>query len=397
MTQAPVVQRQQLLAALDINGAMRHLARIVDIPSPTGAEDVLANDLVEHLRATGATDVHKDATGNVVLTLRGAIAGPTWLFVTHMDHAAASPGDQMPPSWSGPGDRFGKTGNVVAGPGACAPKAAIAAVVAATIALRRVGLPRRGAIVVALLTRDLDSDHASFRRLLSDSGIRADAVVACETTGNRLFLAARGIAQFVVRIAGKSQHRGRPHDGTNALYAAGAVLGAVERMELPADAALGRATLTPFDASTDARPPLAPATVSISLDRRTLPGEDPLTIAKELRAVADEAIRSSGRDVDVQIEVRQSLHPFRTDPSSRIVDTIQEAVTYALGARLESTVSTFGSNAGFAVTEMGWPAVSLGPGNIADLGPSEHVAVAEVERGAQIYASGMAYADLRAD
>jgi len=77
------------------------------------------------------------------------------------------------------------------------------------------------------------------------------------------------------------------------------------------------------------------------------------------------------------------------DPDGALVREIQSAVTVALGAPLETTYITFASNAGYAIGERHLPGVAIGPGNIGDIGPNEHVETAAVIEAARIYASIM--------
>src|SRR5438067_420082 len=78
---------RDLLAAIDLDEAFRHLESLVRIPSPTGAEADLAAALASYLRSAGFQDVQVDEHGNVLLRLLGTEPGPSRLLITHTDSA----------------------------------------------------------------------------------------------------------------------------------------------------------------------------------------------------------------------------------------------------------------------------------------------------------------------
>ena len=131
------------------------------------------------------------------------------------------------------------------------------------------------------------------------------------------------------------------------------------------------------------------------LDRRTLPGESSDTVLQGLREVVD-GIAAARPGLTANVELRRAMHSFSADPSSPLVRAMQAAAAHAFGAELATMYLPFGSNAGYAVSQLGWPAAAFGPGNIGDLGPNEHVEVKQLHRAADVYAAILAYTDLPA-
>ena len=288
-----------------------------------------------------------------------------------------------------PGSRFGKTGEVLRGSGACGPKGSLAALVAAAAALIRAGLPETRSTYIAAVTRDLDANHDGIRELLESFPIDVDSIIACESSSNRLVLGARGINQLRFEVSGVPAHWARPAEAANPLFALADLLSALETMPMPSHPVLGKATLSPFDVRSDARAPLTPRQAKLRVDRRTLPGETTGQVIDALEAVLT-AVLASRPQVTGSIVLEREMHPFETSAGSPFVRGIQGRVQEALSVELETTYITFASNASYGIVERGWPGVALGPGDIRDVGGEEHVSLDEIQEATRIYAVLMA-------
>lgn len=363
------------------------LGDLVRIPSPTSGEERVAAFLEAHLREKGFAEVRRDAHHNVLLTLRGRQPGRSTMFLTHLDTSAAGTMERPYAPEIVPGTPYGKRGMVMRGLGACAPKSAVAAMVGAVRAVARRGLAR-GTVHVAAVTKDMQANHQGPRELFESFAPAVDRVVAGEPSGNRIVLGARGINQLRITLTGRPTHWGRPAEGVNPLFALADVLSALERMPLPIDPILGAATIAPFEVRTDALPPRTPEHAELLLDRRTLPSEDTGAVVRAVAELARSAV-AARPDVAHEIALMRAMHSWRADPEGALVREIQSAVSAALGAPLGTTYITFASNAGYAIGEKGLPSVAIGPGNIGDIGPSEHVETAAVIEAARIYAAIM--------
>lgn len=374
---------------IDEGRVLRLLEDLVRIPSPTAGEERIASFLEGYLRECGFRNVRRDAHHNVLLTLDGKAPGRATMFLTHLDSSPAGP---MPEPYEPrivAGSDVGKAGPVMRGLGACAPKSAVAAMVGAALAITNAGLPRRGTIHVAAVTKDMQANHQGPRELFESYRPAVDRVIAGEPSGNRIVLGARGIGQIRIRLSGRPTHWGRPSEGLNPLFGLADVIRALETMPLPSDPILGGATIAPFEIQTDALAPRTPEHAEMLVDRRTLPGEETAQVVSGVRKLVRTAVeRRDG--LAHEIELVRAMHSWRTDPGSPLVREVQEAVTSTLGAPLDTTYITFASNAGYAIGEQGLPGIAIGPGNIGDIGPTEHVETAGVIQAARIYAAIMA-------
>ena len=365
------------------------LERFVRTPSCSGLEGPMADAVVAALTECGVRDVRQDRHHNVLATLHGRSDGPRRLFLTHLDTGA--PGNMVDPYEPRilAADRFGKTGEVLRGRGACAPLASLAALAAAAAALVRAGLPETGTTYIAAVTRDLEANHDGIRELHESFLLDVDLIIACEPSSNRIVLGARGINQLRLELLGVPAHRARPAEAANPLYALADLLSALERLPLPSHPVLGEASLAPFEVRSDASAPLSPQRVELRIDRRTLPGETTGQIVHALEAVLAD-ILASRPQITGSVVPERAMYPFETPAESPLVRGIQRRVRKALSRELETTYISFASNASYGIAERGWPGVALGPGDIRDMGEEEHVGLAEVQEATRIYAVLMA-------
>ncbi len=370
--------------------AVQRLQEMVRIPAVAGEERPMAEYVAVALRGLGCATVHVDEHWNV-LGVVGQGHGTSVMFLTHTDSAPAG-GMQNP--YSGTimeGDRFGKNGPVLYGRGACAPKAALAAMLEAVAALRDGGIRLAGSLLVAAVTKDLRANHDGFKELAAAYPIKADVVVAGEPSDNHVALGARGIGHFEVTFQGKPAHWSRPAEAVNPLYGLADLLLALERLPLPSHAVLGSATVSPFDVSSDATPPRTPRTATVILDRRLLPDESVETVRQELQRVVN-GVAAARAGLTGEVAYVRGMYPFAVSDNAPTATLLQRAAKAALGRALPTTHLTFSSNAGYAISAIKIDGAAFGPGRISDVTDTEHVEIDRVVDAAVVYAAVAALA-----
>jgi len=374
----------RIVGGIDAEDAIRTLRELVQIPGTTGHEREMAEYLAGQLRGLGA-DVTVDEHWNVLGDL-GPKDRPGVLLLTHTDSGSAG---TMKDPYSGAlvdGAPFGKDGQVVYGRGACAPKATIAAMLAAmaVLARHRDALPAR--VQFAGATKDLSANHEGVREMDAAGMLHARLCLAGEPSSNAIVLGARGIGHYDVEFGGVPTHWGRPQDGVNPLYALAAFLLKIEHVDLPNDATLGAATLSPIAVDSTAAAPRTPSVCRVVLDRRVLPRESPEAIAEVLQGLADQ-VAGARAGVTARVTLARGMFPYHVPADAPIVQALERAGRAALGRPAEHTYITFSSNAGYLIRERKMPSVAFGPGRIVDVGDREHVAVGQVADAAKVYAA----------
>jgi len=196
---------------------------LVDIDSTTGREGDCGRRLTAFLRERGfaVTEQRVDAARFNVIADSGA--PPSLVFSTHFDC--------VPPFFPSrlEGDRlFGR--------GSCDAKGILAAQVAAVDRLRASGERRAGLVFVVGEERGSDGARAANEAAANGSRF----LINGEPTDNRLGLATRGILRVRLTASGRAAHSSYPELGDSAIEKLIDALVALRRLELPADATLGR-------------------------------------------------------------------------------------------------------------------------------------------------------------
>jgi len=91
--------------------------------------------------------------------------------------------------------------------------------------------------------------------------------------------------------------------------------------------------------------------------------------------------------VSGQVQHVRAMYPYSVSESAPTVRLVQEAAAAVFGGPLDTTYLSFGTNAGYLMTEVGLDGVVLGPGRIEDVHETEHVEVSSVHRAAVLYAA----------
>ena len=301
----------------------------------------------------------------------------------------------MPLNSGDPG--FGLSGDILdgrlLGRGSVDMKSAVAAMAVAVVALSR-HLPAGRVSFAAVIDEEMESLGAE---QLVDTSFRADGAVVGEPTSNRIALGHKGLEWLEVHFQGRSAHGGTPEKGMNAVSAAGMFLGLVERELKPQLLArrhpiLGSPTLNFGTIRGGDQPSTVAATCLLTLDRRTVPGENFQSVVSELTDLLERVERSfPGLHAvvrRVQGGMGNLLHvALVTAPEAPLAMAAQAArrrVCGEVGGFAAFPAWTDGALlSGYA----GIATIILGPGEISLAHSSrESVPVAEIEEAARIYA-----------
>ena len=312
----------------EVVGLLQELLRL-DTVNPPGNETVAAELLRGYLARNGvdSTLVAKvPERANVTARLRGG-DGPTLALIAHTDTVVADASEWQRDPWSGDlvdGEVWGR--------GALDMKGHVAAAAVAFASLARDGFTPAGDVVLALTADEevgldfglswLAREHPELVRCsysLNESGGER-----CVFGGNVYYLCGVGekmSAAFRVRVRGRSGHASMPSIADNALVKATRYVEALDRYEPPKEMlpqvqaflrtvlgevppledALDRArmlhplaaelvepllslTLSPTMIEASRQRNVIPATCTITVDCRLLPGQTPQTVEPLLRA-----------------------------------------------------------------------------------------------------------------
>ncbi len=291
---------------------------------------------------------------NVLVGLIGQ-GTETVLWETHMDTVTAE-GMSIPPFE--PQTKDGK----VFGRGSCDAKASLAAMLQALVEASKRGSPLRTIWLAAVV--DEENGFKGAQQLVS-SGFRADYAIIGEPTNLNIVVAHKGTVRGSIVTHGVSAHSSQPEKGSNAILHMAKVLTALERydseLRMRHHPLVGNPTLTVTMIQGGRGANLVPDFCQITVDRRTLPDEDPLAAWDELKRF----LQSQPELLELMLEVREpnlvnwGMEVSEDSPPVQRLSAACQQIgikPQILGVRYTSDASIF--------ARAGIPSVVFGPGNI---------------------------------
>ncbi|TDB78428.1 M20 family peptidase, partial [Actinomadura sp. KC216] len=270
------------------------------------------------------------------------------------------------------------------GRGACDAKGPLAAFMVATAELAAASAAGDPPPFGVVLAGVMDEEHA-YQGVLGLISDLSDAEVAGAIVGEPTDLVAavahKGCVRYTVRALGTAGHSSRPDEAVNAVTLMARVIDHLDRAApgVPPHPLLGAATRTVTRVRGGEGPNTVPGRCEIDIDRRTLPGEDPIDVwrkdRKELTALIPGRI-----EVDEPFTVDYALDT----PAASPVPAALRGALAAAGRDASVHGMPFGTDAS-KLARAGIPSVVFGPGSVADAhSADESVALADVDLAARL-------------
>lgn len=355
------------------------LAELIELPSVNpafaGSDGAVAGEhrvaayVADRARAAGLEVGLQPVTegrANVLVRLRPK-SRPRYRVVLapHMDTVSVSDPAQL---------RAQRRGDRIYGRGACDTKASLAAMLWVLVRAARCGaVPSHTEVVLAALVDEEFGQAGS--RTLARKRWRVDLAVVGEPTRLQLVTAHKGSIWLRLHAQGRSAHAATPWLGRNAVAEVaravelvhGDYARALQQRKHPL---LGSPTVSVGRIGGGRQPNVVPEFAWAELDRRTLPGETPRRVVRELRTW----LRRSGLRVAVELLAKGDCPALETDLENPWV----RQWLRLLGQARPVGVHYFCDAA--VLASAGIPAVVFGPGDIARAHTdAEWVSAGEVE------------------
>jgi acetylornithine deacetylase len=261
------------------------------------------------------------------------------------------------------------------GRGACDTKGSVAAMLAALCELARSKTrPLTTEIVFAGLI-DEEQAQAGSRALVA-SGFKADLAIVGEPTKLQVVTAHKGSLWLELATHGRAAHGAKPHLGKNAVHEMARIVAALEtdyaaQLKRRKHKLLGHGTVNVGTICGGTQPNIVPDGCSISIDRRTLPGETESSVRREI------ALLLKAKKLNAKFSNRKLAPalPLETNPNLPLVQTFLRAVNQKKSLGVDYFCDAAVLSAG------GIPSVVFGPGDIAQAHTvDEWISLAELER-----------------
>ena len=347
----------------DLLGLAQDLVRI---QSYSGQEEHIVRFIARRMEELGFDHVRIDGFGNVVGRI-GMGDGRKILFDSHIDTVEVPDAAE----WRHPpfGGRI-VDGNLW-GRGSVDMKSSAAASIMAAVVAKRLGFAQGKTVYVSCTALEEDCDGENLAHMFDELGLRPDAVVICEPSGNVITTGHQGKAQMVIKAEGVSAHGSAPEKGVNAIYEMAEIIQRVDQTNRRlAEQGAARGTLVMSEISSSSVSLNAvPFECRAYLDRRLALGETEAMIGEEMDGIlagkratweVGTLRRRTWTGLDVVYE------PFHLAWS---IDSDDE-LTQALAAAYEETAGRppeafdfwdFSTNAVTPV-KLGIPTIGFGPG-----------------------------------
>ena len=304
-----------------------------------------------------------DGRPNVIARVSGSGGGPVLLLNGHTDTV---PAYAMKDAFKAriEGDR-------IPGRGSVDMKGALAAMMCALVALTRSRASFPGDIVFAATIGEEETSEGASH--LVSSALRADYAIVGEPTGLNVGIAHKGTVRGEAVFGGRAAHSSIPVQGVNAIHNASAWIERIGSEYIPSltrrsHALLGSPTMNLGIIAGGTRMSSVPDRCTIRFDRRTIPGEEPDGVIRELQTIADE-IAAEAPEFRATVEelpeyVVGPHPPLESDPNSLLVEALLSAREKELGERTAPVGLTYWTDAALLAGIPGIQAVVCGPGSI---------------------------------
>jgi acetylornithine deacetylase len=305
---------------------------------------------------------------SVIVRSPGTGGGRTLLLCAHLDTVGVE-GMPDPHTPRVEGDRL-------YGRGAYDMKASLAASLLACREAAHAGLS--GDVVVAAVA---DEEHSSIGIQEALRSVTADAAIVTEPTELELIVAHKGFLWIEIEVTGRAAHGSRPELGIDAIVKSGPILTGLGELDAKlgdrTHHRLGRGSIHASLIEGGAELSTYPGTCTLSIERRTLPGETQQSVEDEI-----EALLNRCREADPELQVAQRTllvrGPFEVPEDSEVVREVREAATEVLAAPPAVNGVPYWADAAF-IAAAGVPTVMFGPSGAGAHAMEEWVSISDTE------------------
>jgi len=365
------------------------LKRLIQIRSVNPAIDSSENEMeiasfiAQWFRKTNRFRVTEQKVSkgrfNVVAVLDGKEGGRTLMLNGHMDTVGVT---NMTISPFRPIIEHGR----IHGRGACDMKGSLAAMMSAMLALSNSKAPLAGDVMFAAV---VDEEYKSIGTSELVKRFRADAAIVGEPTGLDVAIAQKGYAWLEVETIGRRAHGSVPEEGIDAIEKMAKIISRLDYVRNKHSSIRHRLVGTPrIHTSTitgGSDWSSVPASCTLRVERRLIPGEHPSTALAELQELVRHC-SSADRNLKARVRIVHHAGAFEVDANELLIKILRRSLR-RIGASGRIVGVPYWTDAAILVNEARIPTCLFGPGDIRVAhGPDEYVASQDVVQAAGAYA-----------
>lgn len=355
------------MSEFDYRDLLPFLSQLVETntSNPPGREMPAAKLCADRMREFGLESRVVDLGGdraNAMGVLRGTGERSALLFSGHLD--TVSSGD-VP--WRHPPFECRQDGDRIYGRGTADMKGGVAALVYAAGRLAQEGGRPKGDLILAF-TAGEEADSFGAARFVEDGGLSGvGGIVIAEPSSSQVIIAHKGALWLEITTLGKTAHGSMPDQGINALDLMRPALDALSeyRFDYRCHPLLTAPTLSVNTIQGGFKTNVVPDRCTITVDLRTVPGQDHRQIQKEI----DGALRKLGEAIPpfrVEIKVINDRPPIETAPETLLVRTGLGVARMLARPAQEVTLkgANYYTDGSVFATNAAMPIIIYGPGEV---------------------------------
>ncbi len=378
-------------AEIDRNALVDIGVGLVSIPSVTGNEAAIMAHVIELFQSAGVAVevVAKDpARPNVIATI-GNGNGPLLAMNGHLDTVPVSDPDRwLTDPLKGV---VSSDGNMIMGRGSGDMKGSVGVMIYTMLALKDAGL--NGQLQVHIVSDEERGAEFGTRHILDEIEAgrlrRPDYVLIGESSQLKVRNAERGIFGFQVKFTGRASHTAAARvSGQNAIAMAAKGVLALEGDLDKFHPAVGKPVISVNLIEGGIVSNVVPGECTITVDRRTIPGETQESVLEEVRAQLDAVAE---RDPSFQYEIIPTREdggytPANITPEdSPLVGALQQSIRDVMHQEPEFFATWAGATDGRLYRLSGIDTVGFGPSGQNAHGANEGVYIDDLVTQAAVY------------
>ena len=306
-------------------------------------------------------------------------------------------GDVVPPGDGWTHDPYGGevVGGKLYGRAAAVSKCDFSTYTFALRALQSLGTPLHGAVELLFTYDEEFGGELGPGRLLANGTIKPDLLIAAGFS-YQVITGHNGCLQMDVKVHGKMAHAAIPDTGIDALQGANAILSALYRQNTLYQAVSSQVAgikhpyinVGRIEGGTNTN--VVPGDVTLKVDRRMIPEEDPIEVEAEMhRLIKGAATAVPG----IRVDIRRMLlaYPLKPLPGNRpLVEALRRNATEVFGEPIVESGSPLYTDVRL-FCERGIPAVIYGAGPRTVLESNakradEHIVLEDLRRATKVVA-----------
>ena len=255
-------------------------------------------------------------------------------------------------------------------------KCGVAAMLTAAAQAKTLGL--RGDVIVACVADEENASIGTSEVTQNLTGqFKADAAIVCEPTNLEMTVAHKGFVWANITTHGKAAHGSRPDLGVDAIAKMGAVLIELEKLAArlarnPQHALLGTGSVHASLIAGGEERSSYPASCSLEIERRTVPGETSELVRAELQAII-ETCSSCDPNFRASLEIGLIRQAHECAEGETIVQTLRRHAKAVTGLEPQIAGAPYWTDCAI-LADAGIPSFLYGPS-----GDGAHAAIEWVD------------------